>query len=219
MKAYHGDKAVKAKYLKRIRGHMKAETLIRGKGWTGEKGCAVGCTLENYNHTQYPEWLARLEDTLFENVGLEYSKTFPEKFLKAINTGSNLEKVKVPFLCFILRSSLDSMESTVFDREANPAVVKAIEGSKAAVLQMIEALEQGRDLTAARSAARSAAESSWSAESAARSAAWSAAWSSWSAESAAWSAARSAESAESAAWSAAHEKYADYLLELLKQCK
>ena len=239
IQAFHNDKKIKQKYLKRVIAHQKADNLVRGIGWEKSKdgnfrGCAVGCTLENYNHSQYPielgipEWLARLEDTLFEGMDKEKSKTWPEKFLKACNVGADLEKAKTPFLIFILEDNLNSMENCVFDRKNNPEVVKALNGSIKAVKDMLVLHKKSKVTeaawSAARSAARSAAWSAESAESAVRSA-WSAesAWSSeaaWSArsaaesarsavrsaesaaESAAWSAAWSAESAESAAWSA-----------------
>ena len=48
--AYHGDPAIKAKYLARVRAHRKADELVQGTGWRtdgpyGEvRGCVVGCT-------------------------------------------------------------------------------------------------------------------------------------------------------------------------------
>jgi hypothetical protein len=70
MLSFHNDQAVKDKYVNRVIAHQKADNLIRGTGWNNGKGCAVGCTLESYDHSQYPielgipEWLAKLEDTL-----------------------------------------------------------------------------------------------------------------------------------------------------------
>ncbi len=170
MRAFHNDEKIKQKYLARVIAHQKADNLIRGQGWNGTKGCAVGCTLENYDHSRYPielgipEWLARVEDTLFEGMTLEKSKTWPEVFLRAVNVGADLEKIKTPFIVYILKQTIKSMDACEFDRSANPNVVEAVDRSKAAVLKMIRCREKGLDLSAARSAARSAA---WSAESAA----------------------------------------------------
>jgi hypothetical protein len=50
MKAFHNDQAIKDKYIARVEAHIKADNLIRGTGWYGGKGCAVGCTLEAYDH-------------------------------------------------------------------------------------------------------------------------------------------------------------------------
>jgi hypothetical protein len=99
MIAYHGDKKIKAKYLKRVRAHAKADRLIQGTGWENGKGCAVGCTLEAYDHARYPielgvpEVLARLEDALFECLSHDVAMTWPTRFLKAIPVGAELSKV------------------------------------------------------------------------------------------------------------------------------
>jgi hypothetical protein len=75
---------------------MAADNLVRGIGWENGKGCAVGCTLEDYKHSRYetelgiPEWLAGVEDTLFEGMSVEKSKTWPEMFLSSIKVGDDL---------------------------------------------------------------------------------------------------------------------------------
>lgn len=35
LKAFHGDPAIKRKYLDRVRAHRAADNLIRGVGWDG----------------------------------------------------------------------------------------------------------------------------------------------------------------------------------------
>jgi hypothetical protein len=128
MQAFHNDKKIKQKYINRVKNHIKMDNLIRGKGWTIEgKGCAVGCTLETYDHSRYPielgipTWLAYLEDRLFENMSFEKSKTWPLVFLQAIKPGANLEQVKTPFMISVLQSTLD-----LFDREKFPEVEQCI---------------------------------------------------------------------------------------------
>src|ERR1044072_6143915 len=128
LKAFHNDVAIKTKYLKRVRAHQKAEELIRGVGWECGKGCAVGCTLEEYNHAKYetdlgiPEWLAHVEDTLFEGMSVEKSKTWPEEFLKAAPVGAKLDKIKGPLMVIILKRAL-----TTFNQEKYPDVKTAID--------------------------------------------------------------------------------------------
>src|ERR1700744_2804124 len=161
MLAYHNNVAVKEKYVARMSAHIDADELVRGIGYeNGERvrGCAVGCTLNNYNHSQYPvelgipEWLARLEDTLFENMSFEKSKNFPLLFLEAINVGSDLEKIKAPFLIYILEGVLDK-----FDRAKFPDVLKAIQ-------DVIDLYKSGEtDLNKF----EAAAEAAWAAEEAA----------------------------------------------------
>ena len=202
MLAYHNDPEVKAKYVGRLQAHRKAENLIQGQGWDSGKGCAVGCTLEQYDHSRYPielglpEWLARLEDRIFEGLPKVKAEQFAEDFLAAIPVGADVSKVRG--LLAIMRHTRD-LDRLAGNTEPYVAEVRN------AIQMVIDWIKDGeKDESAA-----------WSAESAARSAE-SAAWSAASAESAAWSAAWSA---RSAAWSARQSHFeweAANLLELLK---
>lgn len=40
--AFHGDPKVKAKYLRRVRAHEKADEIIHGVYWEKGRGCGVG---------------------------------------------------------------------------------------------------------------------------------------------------------------------------------
>jgi hypothetical protein len=223
----------KEQFVNETKKHREMDNFMRGTyGRERGKACAVGCAIKSINllkdldlntddhsiyetHLGVPEWLARLEDTLFENISENKHKDWPVKFAEAINEGSDLNEIKVAFIVYLMEQNLISIRSCKYDETANPDVKKAIDQTEAAILQMINAQESGdRDkITAAESAAESAARS---AESAAWSAAWSAARSAESAarsaESAAWSAARSAESA-------AFDSYAEKLLELIRNCR
>ena len=172
--AYHGDEKIKIKYVKRMQDHIKADELIRGTGWDNGKGCAVGCTLNRYDHSCYqnelglPEWLARVEDALFENMSFEKSKTFPLEFLKAIPVGADMTQTYHKFQIFILEDCKKNV-SKDFDY-----VIKAIDS----VIDLHRKMASGL---------------------LSRSAAWSA--------------------ARSAARSAAFDRYAEKLIELLKEAK
>ena len=215
MQAFHNDQAIKDKYLARVIAHREADNIIRGTGWEDGKGCAVGCTLENYDHSRYPielgipEWLARVEDTLFEGMSLGKSRTWPEEFLKAVNVGADLEKIKGPFLIMVLRSALET-----FDHAKFPDVKSAIDGS----IALWQRDDIGSDEW------NKAAEAAWAAAEAAEAAR--AAEAAWAAEAAA-RAARAAARAAEAAWAAAeaaaraaakYDYFADQLLILIKGC-
>jgi hypothetical protein len=213
LRAYHGDESIKAKYIQRIQAHRAAEHLMQGIGWEDEggmvRGCAVGCTLETYDHDRYPVelgmpvWLARLEDAIFEGLPASDAQVWPEAFLEAIHPGADLEPVRHQL-------ALLRMDRLIALQASN--VGKHGEAIDVVIAQTIAAIQQVRRCHEAEIGgnvcdlpARSAAESAWSAarssaESAARSAAESA-------ESAAWSAAESAQSAArsaaESAWSAA----------------
>jgi hypothetical protein len=206
MRSFHGDDAIKQKYLDRVRKHRELDNIIQGTGWEDGKGCAVGCTLENYDHYSYPielglpKWLAHLEDRIFEGLPGEEAMFWPEQFLSAIPVGSGLLKQVI-----IAINAVKKCHET--ELLSNTCSIDWESASWAAS-------------SAAESAARSAASS------AARSAEYAAKSAYWAARSAEYAAKSAAESAEYAASSAA--EYAEYaswkqeasdLLELLSQCK
>ena len=233
--SFHGDEKLKETMIEEIEKHRKADAIIQGTYGNKDdkefKGCAVGCSIQSLNkgldtsdHSIYekelgiPEWLARLEDKLFEGLPVEESKKWPGDFMQAIPIGVNLEHVKYKFCVFLLKENIDRVLTLKIEDSLKEQVVSAIRD----VLTLHEnAINTGIwDESAARSAesaaesaARSAASAAWSAAWSAASAARSAAWS------AAWSAASAAESAASAAWSAAYIKYAEKLLEMIRKCK
>jgi hypothetical protein len=227
--SFHNDQFIKDKYVARVKAHKEADEIIQNYGyWKNGKGCAVGCSVHGSNHKDYetelgiPEWLARVEDRIFEGLSTDRSKSWPLEFLEAIPIGKDLNKIEAPFVIFILESTLAN-----FDHKKYPDIKSAIE--ECIRLYRVGDLDPSAAWSAAEAAAWSAAESAARSATlgAARSAAWSAAWSA--AESAAWSAAWSAtlgaawSATLGAAWSAtlaaaesaAYEKFADKLLELL----
>lgn len=231
LKAFHGDPAIKQKYLDRVRAHRAAGNLIQGTGWDGSKGCAVGCTLEKYDHAAYetelgiPEWLARVKDSLHRGMTENDAMAWPERFLSAIPVGADLEQVKAPFLIYVLECALEK-----FDHDAYP-------DCKEAIVNVIELYRRGEtDVEKFRQAVESAeaaatffrrprviSEASWVAEAAAESARWAADAGAVLAVSLAYQGALmpaiSAElAARSAAWSeeeAEYKRFADKLIELM----
>ena len=108
MRAFHDDSEIQTKYLARVRSHRAADELSRGKGWDGFRGCAIGCTLDAYNHSRYPielgipEQLAHLEDWLFEHMPVEDAMAWPERVLSSIHVGSDLSRVWPEFAIWML---------------------------------------------------------------------------------------------------------------------
>ncbi len=206
MISFHNDQKIKTKYLNRVIAHQKADNLVRGTGWDGQKGCAVGCTLERYNHKAFeeelgiPEWLARVEDKLFEGMSEARAMKWPGVFLESIPLGVDLNRARAPFILVILNKNVETLES-LKEKSLPDDVARAIKGSKKATLQMIEAQKSGDpdSIESAESAARSAARSARSAAGAAAGAA-------------AWSAARSARSA-------AFDYFADELIKIFRSLK
>jgi hypothetical protein len=214
LRAFHGDPAIKRKYVARVIAHRKADNLVRGVSWDGHRGCAVGCTLEAYDHSLYPveigvpEWLARVEDRLFENMGLERSMEWPHQFLEAIPVGADLDSLKPAFLIAVLRDARESVDPKF------TAVLAAIDR----VIELWQRTDLYSPAWAAAGAATGtvwaagAAEAAWAAEAAAG-AAWAAAGPAWVAE----AATGAAEAAGAAAGVAKYESFADTLLDLMRK--
>jgi hypothetical protein len=217
MLSFHNDPTIKEKYLNRVKLHRELDNIIQGIGWENGKGCAVGCTLENYDHSEYPielglpEWLARLEDAIFENILNEEAMLWPEKFLDAIPVGVCVENVKHR-LSIIRMNNLLEIQNKLLESYKNSELEKIFIDVMSSI-ELVKKCHEAElnknycDWSAAESAAWSAESSASSAassaaESAARSAAWSAAW-----------------SAESLAWSEAWKEESENLIELLKNCK
>ena len=110
MKAFHGQQAIKDKYIARVKAHCAADEIVAGLGFDPEanKGCAVGCTLNNYSHKAYetelgiPAMIAYLEDSIFEGLPKWARLDFPLEFLDAITPGADLKLVGWKFLDWLL---------------------------------------------------------------------------------------------------------------------
>ena len=143
----------KEEFITEIKKHQQLDNFIRGFYFEESKGCAVGCSiesirvlknldnLEHSNHSLYeeylgiPGWLAHLEDKIFEMLSIDKSKEWPLEFSEAINTGSNLDQIKIPFLVYLLEQSINNLEQ----QSKTEIVKKSIEVSK----QTITALKSG----------------------------------------------------------------------------
>ena len=175
LRAFHNDPAIKAKYIARVEAHRVADELIRGVGWEDGRGCAIGCTLDAYDHSRYPielglpEWFARLEDAIFERLPVERAMRWPSDVLRAIPVGAAIDdELRDELAALRLERLLPSLS------ENTQAYARQCE---AALRQCVGFLRSPSKDESARSAAESARSAAWSAaESAARSAAASAAW-------------------------------------------
>lgn len=182
LQAYLNDEKLKKDFVKEIKWHQDQDKILQGTYGEGSnddwRGCAVGCSIHSLNrmkgkeystsrHDIYekelgiPEWLARLEDTIFEGLPVEEAKKWPLKFSRAIPVGANLDPVKWKFCAYLLKENIDRVLSLDISDDLKKQVVDAIRG----VLNLHEnAIKTVRwSNAAARSAAESAARSARSA--------------------------------------------------------
>ena len=161
--SYHNDPKIKRKYVNRLKCHRRLEHLTQGIGFESNgttKGCAVGCTLDNYDHSRYPielglpEWLARLEDYLFEQLPKGEAEQFAEDFLRMIPVGVNVEPVRHRLAVARIDQSLTRLES---DKEQYADECRnALNLVKLWHQSQIDGKSESAAWSAARSAARSA---------------------------------------------------------------
>ncbi len=179
MYSYHNDQTVKDKYVLRMQKHIEMDELVQGTGWDiyDTKGCAVGCTLNSYDHDGYetelglPVWLAYLEDTLHEGVSQEYAKTFALNFLQAIPLGlsdSDFNKINAKFLILLIKDNLIQIEKVNITDKLKKHMMDTIK--KCLDLQEKIAISGEMDIATAReieAAEREIEEAAWAAKAAA----------------------------------------------------
>ena len=140
MKAFYGITELKEHYLGRLKWHMDMDHLVRGVGWESNgkiKGCAVGCSLEKYNHDAFemewgiPKWLGKMDDVLFERMTSEKSKSWPYEFAEAITVGGDYTKIFRPWLIIICESVLEYVQDDRYrqQKEAIEQVIRALKGN------------------------------------------------------------------------------------------
>ena len=175
MKSYLADSQLKKDFVKEVKRHYDADQIVQGTYGDSknpdEGFCAVGCaidslnilkgkTIETNNHNAYetelgiPEWLARLEDTIFEGLPKDKAMKWPLRFAKAVPVGKDLEPIRWQFGAFILSRNIERVLKLDISDDLKQQVVSAIRG----VLTLHEtAIKTGVwDKSAAGSAAGSA---------------------------------------------------------------
>jgi hypothetical protein len=121
--AFHGNPAIRAKYLARVRAHRAADQIVHGQYWEDGKGCAVGCTIHSSDHASYetelgiPTALAYLEDRMFESMSNGKALEWPERFLKAVPVGADLSGVVPQFLAWLMLDETYGVAFTTTDEE------------------------------------------------------------------------------------------------------
>lgn len=153
--SYKADPALKAEHVAQAEHHAAADMLLSGT--YGEisgshfRGCSVGCFAHdiapkaggNLHLTVaeargLPEWLVRLQDSMFEGLPDEERATFHVELARRIPVGVDLEPVKH----WIAISRIDRMLAT--QRTALEA--SHPHGVHEAIQQVVAALEVGRRL-------------------------------------------------------------------------
>jgi hypothetical protein len=98
--AFHGNPAVKAFHLDRLRRHVHKGEIVQGVAeWKDGKGGVIGCTIHSHDRRRYeldlgiPAEVASLEEIIFERLPEEEAKRFCLEFLEAVPVGADLSFV------------------------------------------------------------------------------------------------------------------------------
>lgn len=132
MLSYHNDENLKKLIVCEMRKHQEQDQLVKDTYCREEggkfKGCAVGCAIDSINialgkryrnsdHKVFevalgiPEWLAHIQDYLFEHLPIGDNSQFAVDFLEAIPVGVNLDPVKWKFCFFLMRENIERVLS------------------------------------------------------------------------------------------------------------
>jgi hypothetical protein len=126
MRAYHGSQKLKDEFIGLLQWHQEQDKIIQGEYWDGERGCAIGCSLQSLavitgrplshqDHVLYeeligvPRVLARLEDGIFEGLSPADSKFWPAAFAAAIPVGADLSLVWPRFAIWLLAGPIEGV--------------------------------------------------------------------------------------------------------------
>lgn len=115
--AYHGDPAVKSKYMCIVENHRLDDEISQDYGYW--KDGAVGCTLHGKKHQEYPselgipEVLAWLEDAIFAGMPFVEATRYPGRFLAAPQPGADLSLVNNRFAVWMLSSDDFGLQNIV----------------------------------------------------------------------------------------------------------
>ena len=136
MLSFHNDPAIKEKYVARLAQHHALDQIVQGTGYDDEtnRGCAVGCTLDKYDHEAYetelglPVWLAHLEDAIFEGLPASEAPAFAKEFLECIPVGVDVSDVHWKLSILRLNKLLDGLSKNKesYARECEAAIKKVI---------------------------------------------------------------------------------------------
>ncbi len=128
--SFHGQQAIKDKYLGRVRAHQAADALVQGYGyWKDGKGC----TIHGSNHAAYetelgiPRALAKIEDGLFESLPVTEARAWLARFLEVIPVGVNLRPVVDQFMLYLLADETDGVIRFAQQEDTKAAIQTVID--------------------------------------------------------------------------------------------
>jgi len=158
----------------RIAAHRAADEIVQGTGWRGGQGCAVGCSLDRYDHREYarvlgvPIQIAHVIDTIHEGLPLPMALDWPGRIASALTPGTVTTHAWSRWVIWLLReecqSSVGEEVAALYERRIAGDEPSATEWRTASTMAR-ESEERAARAAWAAAAARAEAEerTAWSA--------------------------------------------------------
>lgn len=169
MKAYRNG-ITKTAFVAEMKKHQEADRFIQGTYWENGRGCANGCAVESINkllnkdsyHNNYravsealgwPLWFCMLEDTIFEKLPINRSKSWPAEVAEAVQEGVDLNQCLNPILIKFFELAKEAiLEKTdsYYKRsvDATNRVIKALKTGES-IPEVLAAADDDADVAAA----------------------------------------------------------------------
>jgi len=115
--AFHNKESLKQEIISRMKEHIELGQLVQGEGYDkfSGKGCAVGCSINCYDHQSFADtlgvdiWIAQIYDSIHEDINVKHIAKFNIDFLNSIPIGMTIQQsdmVRLKLFYFILTRTI-----------------------------------------------------------------------------------------------------------------
>jgi hypothetical protein len=169
LKTYHGSHELKAEFVARMQAHIAADEVMQGTGFERGRGCAVGCTYDEYDHALgpvrlgFPQWYEHWRDVVFEGLPENEAPAWALASLAAVPVGVDLEPIRWHLAIARHERDLQLMGSEKGDyaSQCRSAITRVIAYCKSQLEGQATDHERSAAESAAESEAESAVRSAW----------------------------------------------------------
>jgi len=145
----------------RIAAHRAADEIIQGIGWNGKRGCAIGCSLDVYDHEEFATVvignnarndgikIARLVDRLHELLPLDLALDWPGRVANALTPGADTTHVLARWFVWFLRVELHERDITTYGEQIAVLDERRIAGDEPDANEWTDAADAAYDAVSA----------------------------------------------------------------------
>lgn len=121
MLAFYDDETIKSRFIRIVRKNQNDGVIVQDAQVASGNLCAISAVVGLFSFSMYaeqtgiPEWLVRVKSYFFENMEPKDSIKWVSMFLCSAQAGSDLNKIKDPFILFILKQNSHCLSCCRFD--------------------------------------------------------------------------------------------------------